>query len=533
MLSTSGEGFMKTVAGLIAAFCLAAFGAQGVSASPAGPVKVSGGMVQGEMEGDIAVFRGVPFAAPPVGDLRWKAPAPVKTWSGVKQTTTFAPACMQNTAPRFGRPGLTVSEDCLYLNVWTPALSAGKKLPVMVWIYGGGFSAGATSYADFDGANLAKKGVVVVSVAYRVGSFGFLAHPALSAESPYHASGDYGFLDQIAGLKWVKDNIAALGGDPDRVTIFGESAGGISVSILAGSPLTKGLIQRAISESGGSFGPNLEYGIPGVRVEPLEVAEKRGEAYAGKFGARTAADLRALPADVIEKADSESPGIHPVVLDHHVIMGDQYKLYEQGRYNDVPVLIGTNSDEGALFVRSMTATDFKKSVESGYGPYAQNILKIYPATDDAVALQSARDLTRDTNYAWSTWSWARLQAKTGKSKVFLYYFAHKPPEAPNAGFTSKGASHGAEIAYVFDHGKRWTDRDRALSEQVMTYWTNFAKTGDPNGDGVPHWPAYRGSDPMVMHFNDTAEAGPLPNAEQLKAVDQYMAWRRGQEKAAP
>ena len=503
----------------------------------AAPVETEGGLVEGTAENGLAIYKGIPFAAPPVGDLRWKAPQPVHPWSGVKETKEFAPACMQKSAanPALGVPALKISEDCLYLNIWTPAKSAGDKLPVMVWIHGGGFTGGATSIALFDGANLAKKGVVVVSVAYRVGSFGFLALPALSAESPHHVSSNYGLLDQIAGLKWVKNNIAAFGGDPDRVTIFGESAGGISVSILAASPLAKGLFQRVISESGGSFGPTLKFGIPGVRVEPLPLAEKDGEAFARKFGVTTPAKLRAISAEDIQKADDAAPGIRAVALDHYVIMGDQYKLYEQGRYNDVPALIGTNSDEGALFVRKATAAEFKKTVESGYGPYAESILKVYPASDDAMALQSARDLTRDTNYAWSTWTWARLQAKTGKSKVFLYYFAHKPPEAPNAGFTSKGAAHGAELAYVFHHDPQqtWTGQDRALSEQVMTYWTNFAKTGDPNGTGMPRWPDYQASEQTVMHFNDSADPGPLPNTEQLKAVDAYMAWRRGQEKSTP
>ena len=529
---------MKTVTSAIAAFCLAAFAAQGVSASPAGPIKVSGGMVQGEMDGDLAVFKGIPFAAPPVGDLRFKPPAPVQKWSAVKETKAFGHACMQNSEanPRLGLPALDVSEDCLYLNIWTPAKSAGEKLPVMVWIYGGGFTMGTTSYDLYNGANLARKGVIVVSIAYRVGPFGFLAHPGLSAESPHHVSGNYGLLDQIAGLKWVKDNIAAFGGNPDKVTIFGESAGGYSVSMLAASPLAKGLFQGVISESGGSFGPNGSARVPGVSVLTLPAAEKAGEAFAEKLGAMTVADLRKMPAEEMQKKGGGAIGSSWPVLDDYVIRDDQYKLYQRGHYNDVPVLIGTNSDEGALFVFNTTADAFKKSVEADYGPYAQSILKAYPATDDSVALQSSRDLTRDTLFGWPTWVWAQLQADTGKSKVFMYYFNHKPPEAPNAPFKSKGASHGSEMAYVFNNftpGVNYTASDHATAEAMATYWTNFAKTGDPNGMGVPEWPRFTNAEPRVMHFNDKPEAGPVANIPQLQAVDAYMKWRRSQEVWVP
>ena len=518
--------------------CLAVFAGYGAWAGIDGPVAVEGGLVSGTSDGDLTVFKGVPFAAPPVGALRFKAPAPVVAWTGVKEASAFAPACMQKSEadPAIGAPALKVSEDCLYLNVWTPAKSAGEKLPVMVWIHGGGFTAGATSYDRYNGANLAKKGVVVVSVAYRVGSFGFLAHPALSAESPHHVSGNYGLLDQIAGLAWVNKNIAAFGGDPKRVTIFGKSAGGISVSILAASPLTKGLVQGAISESGGSFGPTLAPDIPGVRVEPLSLAEKDGVAFAGKFGAMTAADLRAIPAADIQKVDDSAPGIHCVTWDGYVIGGDQYKLYVRGQFNDIPVLIGTNSDEGAAFISHVTAEEHKKAVESGYGPFAESLLKVYPATDDAVALQSSRDLRRDTSYAWSTWVWAQLQANTGKSKVFMYYFDHKPPQAPTSHIKARGAWHGAELPFVFnnfDSDVNYDATDHAIADAVATYWTNFAKTGDPNGTGVPAWPRFTNAYPKVMHFTDKPEVGGVANLPQLQAVDAYMKWRRSQEGPTP
>jgi len=523
------------LAAITAALCMVGHMA---SAAMSDPVKTDGGLVQGMAEGDLTVFKGIPFAAPPVGELRWKAPAPVDKWSGVKKTTAFAPACMQNSAanPALGLPALNVSEDCLYLNIWTPAKTAGEKLPVMVWIYGGGFTMGTTSYDLYNGANLAKKGVIVVSIAYRVGPFGFLAHSGLSAESPHHVSGNYGLLDQIAGLKWVKDNIAAFGGNPEKVTIFGESAGGIAVSMLAASPLAKGLFQGVISESGGSFGPTLASKVPGVNVQPLPTAEKAGEDFAKKLGAMTVADLRKIPAEEMQKKGGGAIGSSWPVLDDYVIKGDQYKLYQRGEYNDVPVLIGTNSDEGALFVFNTTANAFKKSTEEGYGPFAESILKAYPATTDAVALQSSRDLMRDITFGWSTWVWAQLQANTGKSKVFMYYFNHKPPEAPNAPFKSKGASHGSEMAYVFNNltpGVNYTASDHTTAEAMATYWTNFAKTGDPNGAGVPDWPEFTNARPKVMHFNDKPEPGPVANFPQLQAVDAYMKWRRSQEGPTP
>jgi para-nitrobenzyl esterase len=520
---------------LVGALCFAGHFAE---AAMNDPVTTEGGLVEGTGADGLMVYKGIPFAAPPVGDMRFKAPAPVKPWTGVKATKEFAASCMQNKSgiPMLGLPELTVSEDCLYLNIWTPAKSAGEKLPVMVWIYGGGFTMGSTSYPLYDGANLAKKGVILVSVNYRVGPFGFLAHPALSADSPHHVSGNYGLLDQIAGLKWVKDNIAAFGGDPDRVTIFGESAGGISVSMLAASPLAKGLFAGAISESGGSFGPTGSRTAAGENVQILSSAEKDGEAFADKLGAKTVADLRKLPADDIQKASEDrQQNVGWPVADGYVIPADQYKLYLAGRYNDVPVLIGTNDDEGALFVFKSDKADYVKSTEERYGPFAKSILKAYPATDDATALQSARDLARDTIFGWHTWVWAQLQAKTGKSKVFMYYFDHKPPQAPNSPMKTRSASHGAEMVYVFDNldgPVPYTDDDRAVADAMSTYWTNFAKTGNPNGPGVPEWPVFTGAKPAVMHVKDKPMAGPVPNLPQLQAVDAYMAWRRGQESAA-
>jgi para-nitrobenzyl esterase len=313
-------------------------------------VTVSGGKLTGVQADGIVSFKGIPFAAPPLGDLRWRAPQPVKPWSGEKKADKFGPSCMQDAsfARIFGAPD-AISEDCLYLNVWTPAKAATDKLPVMVWIYGGGFAGGMTSIPAYDGTQFAKQGVVLVSVSYRLGAFGFLAHPELSRESG-KASGNYGLQDMIAGLQWVKANIARFGGDPSRVTIFGESAGGIAVSMLGASPSAKGLFQRAISESGGNFAAAKTANEGGLNVPTLKVAEGVGKAFVAKLGAGDIKAARALSADAIQKVVGPGlgTGFWPV-FDGDVLPGDQYVLYSQGHFNDTPVLIGTNSDEGALF----------------------------------------------------------------------------------------------------------------------------------------------------------------------------------------
>lgn len=499
----------------------------------AAPVKTQYGRVEGTAEHGLTVYRGIPFAAPPVGELRWRAPQPAKKWSGVRNADKFADSCMQPAVPSatFGTPAPVVSEDCLYLNVWTPAKSAAEKLPVMVWIYGGGFMTGSTAIAAYGGDKLANRGVVVVSIAYRVGPMGFLSHPGLSAESRQRVSGNYGLLDQIAGLRWVQDNIAAFGGDPRRVTIFGESAGGISVSMLAASPLAKGLFAGAISESGGSFGPTRTPAEPGENIPTLAAAEKDGAAVAKLVNATSIAELRKVPAEEIAKQYS-TLGLAWPVLDGWVIPDNQYELYEAGRYNDTPVLIGTNSDEGALFPIAPTREAYVAGMHQRYGPFADKLLEIYPP--DEHWKQSNRDMTRDAAFAWHTWAWAGLQAKHGKSPVYLYYFDHNPPRTEKSRFKdAAGAVHAEEILYVFQQFEilplPWTAQDRAISDAMATYWTNFAKRGDPNGEGVPQWPAYTPSNPKVMHFEDAPNVGPVPNLQGLKALDEYFAWRRTPE----
>src|SRR5215471_5487392 len=402
---------------------------------------VTGGEVQGTVSGDVAAFEGIPFAAPPVGELRWKAPQSVPPWSGVKKTDTFAPGCLQDKAlaAMMGGPA-NFSEDCLYLNVWTAAKSKGDKLPVMVWIYGGGFVGGMTSIPLYDGTKFAQKGVVLVSTAYRVGPFGFLAHPDLSRESG-KGSGVYGIQDMIAALRWVKENIAQFGGDPSRVTIFGESAGGIAVSMLAGSPAAKGLFHRVISESGGSFAPVRIANEAGVNIPSLQMAEATGKSFLEGLGASDIKAARALSAEKIQNASGGGLGRFWPVADGYVLPGDQYEMYQAGRFNDTPVLIGTNSDEGALFVRNAVTRDaFEQQIRAGYGSHADAILKAYPHATDREALKSTKDIFREVAFAWHTWSWARLQSQKGKGKAYVYYFDRRTPASPD------GANHAAEIS---------------------------------------------------------------------------------------
>jgi para-nitrobenzyl esterase len=320
-MKTRMHGFIALLLVSILAF------ASSLSGQEPKSVRTDSGPVQGTVENGITIYKGIPFAAPPLGDLRWRAPKSAAPWKNVLQADKFAPACMQVpiVMPALGLDALTVSEDCLYLNVWTPAKSPKDKLAVMVWIYGGGFTIGGTSIGQYDGRNLAKKGVVLVSIAYRLGAFGFLASPELSADQGGH-SGNYGLLDQIAGLQWVKKNIAAFGGDPGRVTIFGESAGGIAVSMLAASPLAKGLFTGAISESGGNFGPERHANEGGTNMVSLPTAEKNGTAYLSKLGVTSIADARKKSAEVILKNSNSALGGAWPVFDGYVLLGDQYKL---------------------------------------------------------------------------------------------------------------------------------------------------------------------------------------------------------------
>lgn len=515
---------MKTKLSLLLALGVAALG---LAQAPA-PVATETGLVQGVAEKDLTVYKGIPFAAPPVGDLRWRAPQPAVKWEGVRVADKFGPD------PYQGDGKGAVSEDCLYLNIWTPAKSPADKIPVLVWIYGGGFSFGSTSTPVHNGEHLARKGVVLVSINYRVGPLGFLAHPELSAETGRKASGNWGLMDQIAGLKWVQRNIAAFGGDPDKVTIFGESAGGIAVSMLCASPEAKGLFRGAISQSGGSFGPTRFTTYPGENMRTLAQAEASGVTFAQKAGVTSIGELRKLPPDKLPSGWG-SGAAWPIV-DGVIIPDDQHKLYEAGQYNDVDILVGYNSDEGLSFAREKTPEEYRANVEKRYGPFAEKLLAAYPATTTSSVPKTARDLMRDAAFGWQTWAWATLQARTGKSKVFYYYFDQHPARPADGPTADHGMPHGVDVPYVFQtldrNDTKLTPGDWAISDTVSTYWTNFAKRGDPNGADVPLWPRYTDSDRRVMYFKNTAKPGPVPSAEALAVLDTYFAWRRTPEGAA-
>ena len=490
-------------------------------------VEVTGGTIEGVEQDGIFTYKGIPFAAPPVEDLRWKAPAPVKPWTGIKKTDAFCLACMQasgtmgNTAP--------VSEDCLYLNVWTPAKKSNEKIPVIYWVHGGGYRGGSTSTPMYDGTGFAKKGVVLVSVAYRLGPFGFLAHPELSSESG-HGSGTYGIQDMIAGLKWVQENITRFGGDPANVTIFGHSAGGAAISLLAASPLTKGLFHRAICMSGGSFTPlqKLNQSGKGLGIPSLKYAESKGEEFFNKLNVTDIKAARALSAEDIQKAlDGGMEGMRfRPAADGYVISNDLYTLYQEGKFNDTPVLLGNTSDEAASFGggKNITPKEFEKQIKSEYGPVADTILSTYTHSTDAEATRASIDIRNDSSACWNTWTWSRLQSRNGKNMAYQYYFDYHP------GSPDGGSGHGSDVPYAFQTlggpaGKPEED-DLKLSDMISSYWINFARSGNPNGPDLPEWPAFNENDPKVMVFDTAPGARPLPNLDRLKVFDAYFTWIR-------
>ena len=474
------------------------------------------GVVEGVVSADnqVRTFKGIPFAAPPVGALRWRAPQPVTPWSGVLRTVDYGPRPMQERVfddMVFHDQG--PSEDCLYLNLWLPENHGPEKLPVMFWIFGGGMVAGSTSEPRQDGGNLCKKGVLIVSANYRLGVFGLMAHPDLTRESDNHASGNYNILDQIAALQWVKRNIAAFGGDPDNVTIFGESAGSASVNALVASPLAKGLFARAIGESGSVFKSDS-------KMPTLAEGEARGVALAAQLGKSTIEELRALPASEIMASLKAHPIHFKMVADGYVFPRDLTEIYASGAQNRVPLLVGWNRDEGRNDVFGKEAPTLARYVEwtrAKVGDRAGQVLKEYPATTDQEAAEGAVVLGVDLSFGYDTWKLLGDQAATGVP-VYRYRFDQALP-APVS-----GSPHACEIEYVFrvlsSRNLPWTDADRQTSEVISTYWTNFAKTGSPNGGGLPEWPVYRpeGGFP-IMHLEPKPHAEPDSHLAHYRFLD--------------
>lgn len=482
---------------------------------PSLQVKTVNGMLEGVASSGIRIFKGVPFAAPPVGDLRWREPMPVKNWTGLRNANTFGPRAMQR--PLFGDMNFRsngVSEDCLYLNVWTPAKTDKDKLPVLVYFYGGGLMAGDGSEPRYEGEAMARRGIVTITVNYRLGIFGFFTHPEITKESPHHASGNYGFLDQTAALQWVKANIAAFGGDPARVTIAGESAGSSSVCGQMASPLSKGLFAAAIASSGSMLG----------MVPPITLAEgeTKGVDFASAIGVTTLKELRALPAEQVLNFDIK--GVMPrftTVIDGYFLPKNPREIFKKGEQAHVPFLAGWNSEEqgagGLLGKDEPTPENFAKAVRKLYPDKADELLKMYPVSNADEVMQAAIDFSSERFTGFSTWKWCDLQSQTGGKPVFRYLYARpRPAMRPEMGNATaglaggiirsddptkpkapiaKGAVHSAEIEYamgnlptnrVYD----WQADDFVVSNVFQSIYEHFVKTSNPNGVGVPSWPAY-------------------------------------------
>jgi len=476
-------------------------------------VKTDAGMVSGSVssDGKVHIFKGIPFAAPPVGDLRWKVPQPVAPWVGVKQCTAFSASPMQPKPDEFGVytrefliPYEPISEDCLYLNVWTNAKSSADKKPVLVYIYGGGFGSGGAACPIYDGEATAKKGVVFVVINYRVGIFGFFAHPELSKESGHNASGNYGLMDQLAALKWVKQNIKNFGGDPGNVTIAGQSAGSMSVNCLVASPLAKGLFQKAIAESGASF--------LNPRGNPtLQQAEQNGVKLAQDLKANSIADMRNIPAaDLLNKWQARP------IIDGYVLPQTIAQIFADNKENVVPLLTGWNEDD-AFVGKLKTAEEYKKQIAEQYGDKAAAFLQHYPGNTDADAARSQINISRDQIFGAQNYTWANVQSDKKQAPVYVYRFTRRLPATPE--FVKYGAFHTGEVAYAYNNlkflNRLWEPVDQELAATMSAYWTNFAKTGNPNGAGLPLWPSYNTTDRQIMILGETPAAKPLPDKAAL------------------
>jgi para-nitrobenzyl esterase len=503
----------------------------GLATLPAA-VRIDAGLVSGIAGGtaNMRVFKGIPFAAPPVGPLRWRPPQPIGSWAGVRAADQFGARCMQPSSGAGGRRGATaatapMSEDCLYLNVWTEAASASERRPVIVWSHGGALTIGTG--AGLDGEALARKGAVVVTYNYRLGPFGFFSHPELTKESERNASGNYGLMDVVAVLRWVQRNIAAFGGDPNRVTLAGQSGGGRLTRAVVASSQGKGLVHRAISQS-----------AP-VRIERMWTraeSEAAGQAEAAKIGVATLAELRAKPADEIQRGMQTGR----LVVDGWYVDEDISITIAEGRHNRVDLLVGSNKDEAnfvSLYpaspffgIEKTTAEQFTDDARRRFGSKATAFLDLYSAgSSDDDARASLREAFRD-EAAWNAREWALAQTRAGGGKAYLYYFVLEPPVAP--GQPNRGALHGAEIAYAFNGpAGSWADVDRALADAMSSYWVNFATRGDPNGAGLPLWPALQRTARERLILGPRIEVGPGLDAGRVALFD-AIAIRRSVAQSA-
>ncbi len=484
-------------------------------------IKVDGGFISGTVNKtkDIHIFKGIPFAAPPVGELRWKAPQPVIPWTGTRACTAFGASPMQASPAPFSMwtaefliPKEPISEDCLTLNVWTGAKSDKELRPVLVWIYGGGFSSGGSACPIYDGEAMAKKGIVFVSINYRVGIFGFFAHPDLSKEAASHASGNYGLMDQIAGLQWVKKNIEAFGGDPDDVTIAGQSAGSMSVNCLVASPLAKGLFNKAIGESGASFTRGNA---------ALKGAEEEGVKIMNSLNAKSISDLRKVPDSVLMK---KSMAFRGPIIDGYVLPESIAEIFKKGNDNKVTLLTGWNEDEGFVFGKAKDANEFIKSLSDKFGEDAAEASKYYPANNNFEAAASEIKLSRDETFGVQNYAWANQHDRNG-GIVFVYRFLRKVPATGE--YVKYGAFHTGEVPYAYNNLKfvdrPWEEVDHKLAAVMSDFFANFIKTGNPNGPGVPEWKRYVADSKLIMGLGDIQATRRMSDTAALNFVYKKMS----------
>ena len=481
-------------------------------------VRTEGGLVSGLKEDSVYVFRGVPFAEPPVGELRWQEPKPVKPWEEILACRTFKASPIQNEpkpfmmwTEEFIAPPEPLSEDCLYLNIWSGAKSAEDKLPVLVWIYGGGFTSGSAACAVYDGKALAKQGIVYVSINYRVGVFGFMAHPDLTKESSHHSSGNYGLMDQIAALKWVKNNIAAFGGDPEKVTIAGQSAGSFSVQALVASPLTKGLYRGAIAHSGAmSRGPAMN----------LEAAEKIGSSLSEKLKSTSVSSLRALTADSVLSMANKLPfGSFFPVIDGYVVPEDMNGIFEKKQHQDVALMAGWVTGDAGLAIRQpKNAEDFKKDAVANYGERSTEFLKLFPADTEETTRASQQKLGVLNFAGVGDHKWAR----SNSSPTYIYEYSYVPTDKP--GFPNYGAFHTSEVPFALHTlalwNRPWQQSDFEVEKYMSAYWLNFVKNGNPNGEGLPEWRKYDTEAGTIMGLGLKPEPKPALYKEELTFLSQ-------------
>jgi para-nitrobenzyl esterase len=478
-------------------------------------VRTRDGTLQGIVGDGVQAFLGVPFAAPPVGALRWRVPQPVKPWKGIWLATHYRPACIQNGMyPPDAAPEAT-SEDCLYLNIWKPSAVRSGVLPVMIWIYGGGLENGSAAVPLYAGDQLARNGIVVVTINYRLGVFGFLALQALTRESAVHSSGNYGLLDQIAALKWVKRNIAAFGGDPGNITVFGQSSGSISISALTTSPLAAGLFQRVIAESGGLFEPMELFS-----QLQLKGAEAQGARFMAAAHAQSLSALRHISAEKLVKL----PFSAHIIIDGYVLPRAPWKTYAEGKANKVSLLLGWNADEGSVFLRHahVTPQDYQKVLNQSFPRFLVQLLAPNPGRTDQSARRAAVTFNTDMRFRWDMWRWAIRAARHAGDRVYMYEFTRSPPYPESSFYHGLGPTHGTEMQYVFDHlvshGVPWTRADLRLALVIPDYWTRFARKGNPNGSGLAPWPQFLPQHPMLMRLGTQIHAEPIAEVASLRRI---------------